>query len=130
LLWLVISAYMLESINNLPPHVAGLHAFGNVSEADYEAAVIALIEKVLKRNSKVHFVLVLETEIKNFVSGVWCGNVKIGFKYFFKWGHVALVTDQKGILGYSDLFKYVIPGKFQYFPLSRLDQAIQWVSIR
>jgi len=121
---------MLVPINNLPVHVAGLHAFNDVSEAEYEMALIALIEDILKRSRKVNFVLVLETEIKNFVSGAWCGNVKIGMKYFFKWGRVALVTDQKGILGYSDLFKYVIPGKFKYFQLDQLDQAVRWVSIR
>jgi hypothetical protein len=54
--------------------------------------------------------------------------VKIGLKYFFKWGRVAIVTDQKGILGYSDLFKYIVPGKFKKFALDDLDKALRWVS--
>jgi len=119
---------MLRLIPDLPPHVAGLHAFGEVSETEYEEALIRIISEQLSRNRRINFVLILETNIKNFVSGAWCGNVKIGFKYFFDWGRVGLVTDQKGILGYSDLFKYIIPGKFKYFPLDNLAEAIKWAS--
>ncbi len=121
---------MLQPIPDLPSHVAGLHAFGEVSETEYEEALILILNELLLRNNKLNFVLILETNIKNFVSGAWCGNVKIGFKYFFDWGRVALVTDQKGILGYSDLFKYIIPGKFKYFPLDNLAEAIKWSSIK
>jgi len=121
---------MLRLIPDLPPHVAGLHAFSEVSETEYEDALIRIISEQLSRNHKINFVLILETNIKNFVSGAWCGNTKIGLKYFFDWGRVALVTDQKGILGYSDLFKYIIPGKFKYFPLDDLADGIKWASIK
>ena len=119
---------MLQLINDLPPHVVGIHAFAEVAEAEYENTLIPLLDDLLKRNKKLNFVLVVETDIKNFASGAWCGNVKIGFKYFFKWHKVAIVTDQKRILGYSDLFKYLIPGKFKKFPLDKLDTALIWVA--
>ena len=119
---------MLQPIPGLPQHVAGLHAFHEVTETEYEEALIPVMDELLEHTRKINFVLVLETNIKNFASGAWCGNIKIGFKYFFDWGRVALVTDQKGILGYSDLFKYIIPGKFRYFPLDQLAEAIRWVS--
>ena len=121
---------MLRPIPDLPLHVAGLHAFGEVSETEYEEALTKIIGEQLSHDHKINFVLILETNIKNFVSGAWCGNIKIGFKYFFNWGRVSLVTDQKGILGYSDLFKYVIPGKFKYFPLDNLAEAIKWSSTK
>lgn len=121
---------MLQLINDLPLHVAGLHAFAEVTETEYEDALISIIDELLEKNKKVNFVLVLETDIKNFAGGAWCGNIKIGFKYFFNWGRVALVTDQKSVLGYSDLFKYIIPGQFQYFPLDQLGTAIRWVSAK
>lgn len=121
---------MLRLIPDLPLHVAGLHASGEVSETEYEEILIRIISEQLAHNRKINVVLILETNIKNFVSGAWCGNVKIGFKYFFNWGRVGLVTDQKGTLGYSDMFKYVIPGKFKYFPLDNLSDAIKWASIK
>lgn len=121
---------MLEPINNLPPHVAGLHAYGNVTEIEYENTLSVIMDNLLQRSRKINFVLVLETDIKNFKSGAWCGNIKIGFKYFFKWASVAIVTDQKSVLGYSDLFKYILPGKFRTFRLDSLDEAIRWISVR
>ena len=87
-----------------------------------------MLSHQLATNRKINFILVLETDIKNFASGAWCGHVKIGLKYFFQWGRVAIVSDQKGVLGYSDLFNYIIPGKFSRFPLIQLDKAIRWVS--
>jgi hypothetical protein len=119
---------MLQLINDLPPHVVGIHAFADVTKVEYENALIPLLDAFLKKSMKINFILVLETDIKNFEPGMWCGNVKIGLRYFFKWGKLAVVTDQKGVCGYSDLFKYVIPGKFKSFPLDQIDTAIRWVS--
>jgi hypothetical protein len=119
---------MLQLINDLPPHIAGIHAYADVTEFEYKDALIPLIEDLVKRNKKVNFILVLETDIENFAAGAWCGNRKIGFKYFFKWNRIAIVTDQKTVPAYSDLFKYIIPGKFKKFPLDELDKAIRWVS--
>ena len=49
-------------------------------------------------------------------------------KYFFKWGKLAIVTDDDTVCGFSDLFKYVIPGKFRSFPLDQIEKALRWVS--
>jgi len=124
----LIVQIMLQLINNLPAHVVGLHAFETVTEIEYKDALIPLLENLLKSNKRINFVLVLETDIVNFASGIWCGNVKIGLRFFFRWNKVAIVTDQKKVLGYSDLFKYLIPGKFRNFRLDELDKAIRWVS--
>ena len=122
--------FMLELINNLPLHVAGIHAFADVTRKEYEAFLKQLLRSFLKKNKKINFVLVLETDIEDFEPGMWCGNAKIGLQYFFKWNKVAIVTDQKSVPGYSDLFKYIIPGKFMRFPLDDLDKALIWVAER
>src|ERR1700733_6985919 len=102
---------MLQFINDLPPYVAGIHAFADVTEKEYADALMSLLDDLLKKGRKINFILVLETDIKNFAPGMWCGNVKIGLKYFFRWNKVAMVSDLKDLLGFSDLFRYVIPGK-------------------
>ena len=33
---------MLQLINDLPPHVAGIHAFADVTETEYEEALIPI----------------------------------------------------------------------------------------
>jgi hypothetical protein len=119
---------MLKLISDLPTHVLGIHANIEVTEQEYTDTLVRLIDEHIKKNKKINFILVLETNIKNFAAGKWCGNVRIGLKYFFKWRKVAIVSDKRGIYGYSDLFKYIIPGKFRNFPLAKMDEAIIWVS--
>ena len=119
---------MLQLINDLPPHVVGVHAFADVSETEYLAALSPLFETAVRKNRKINFVLILETEIENFRSSAWCGNTKLGLKYFFRWNRVAIVTDQQCVSGYNDLFRWLIPGKFRNFRLDDLHTAIRWVS--
>jgi len=119
---------MLRLIHYLPQHVTGVHAFDKVNDTEYENALDNLFDSVLKRHRKINFLLVLETEIKNFSPGKWCGNIKLGLKYFFRWNKVVVVSDQRGVRGFSDLFRYILPGKFRSFPLDQLDQAVRWVA--
>jgi hypothetical protein len=119
---------MLRLIHYLPRHVTGVHAFDKVNETEYETALDELFESMLKRHNKINFLLILETEIKNFSPGKWCGNIKLGLKYFFRWNKVVVVSDQIGVHGFSDLFRYILPGKFRTFPLDQLDQAIRWIA--
>jgi hypothetical protein len=119
---------MVRVINNLPGHVAGVHAYADVDEKEYESTLDRLFNNFLTRHKKINFLLVLETEIKNFSPGKWCGNIKLGLKYFFRWNKVVLVTDKKYLRGFSDLFKYILPGKFRSFPLDELDTAIKWLA--
>ncbi len=118
---------MLQLINDLPPHVVGIHAFADVTETEYANALTPLLDDLLKKSRRINFILVLETDIKNFAPGMWCGNVKICLKHFFRWNKVAMVSDQKDLRGFSDLFRYIIPGKFENFPLDQIDKAIRWV---
>jgi hypothetical protein len=119
---------MVRVINNLPGHVAGVHAYADVDEQEYESTLERLFNNFLAQHKKINFLLVLETEIKNFSPGKWCGNIRLGLKYFFKWNKVVLVTDKKYLHGFSDLFKYILPGKFRSFSLDELDRAIRWVA--
>ena len=119
---------MLKLINDLPQHTIGIHAYGDVTVTEYEEELIPLLDAQVKKSKSINYILVLETNIKNFDPGLWCGSARLGLKYFFNWNKVAMVSDQKGLLGYSDLFKYILPGKFKNFPLDQLDQAIRWVS--
>ena len=122
---------MIKIINDLPPHVAGLHAFGEVTREEYEKALLPLLSNLRKTTGgRINLILVLESNIKNFASGKWCGNVKIGLKYFFKWNRLVIVSDEKDMSGFSDFFKYLIPGKYESFPLDQLEIAVRWVSVK
>ncbi|SEP33854.1 STAS/SEC14 domain-containing protein [Mucilaginibacter sp. OK283] len=119
---------MLTHLSYLPQHVLGLHATGEITNADYEKALEPLLDEHIKQHGKINFILVLETDIKDFDAGAWCGNIGIGLKYFTKWNKLAIVTDKEGVREFSHLFKYILPGKYKGYPLNELNEAVKWIA--
>ena len=72
--------------------------------------------------------MVLETGIGNFTLGAWMEDAKVGLKHFTKWKRMAIVTNQKGVERFSDLFGIAVPGSSRGFSLDELDEAVEWVS--
>jgi len=120
---------MLQYIKGLPPHVVGIHAIGDVTKEDVEKVLMPRIEELVQRQGEINYLLVLETNIQNFTLGaMWVNDVKVGLKNFTKWNKIAVVSDQKVIEWFSDIFKFFIPGNSKGFPLSELDAAVTWIS--
>jgi len=119
---------MLRYIKDLPDHVIGIHAAGEVSKDDYEKVLIPRLEELVARQGEINYLLVLETDIGNFTAGAWWDDFKLGLKHFSRWNKIAVVTDQKLVEWFSDAFRLFIPGKSKGFPMAELDAAIDWVS--
>jgi hypothetical protein len=119
---------MLRYIKDLPEHVIGIHAVGEVSKEDYEKVFIPRLEELVARQGEINYLLILETDIGNFTAGAWWDDFTVGLKHFKQWSKVAIVTDQKAVEWLSDVFTAFIPGKSKGFPMAQLDAAIKWVS--
>jgi hypothetical protein len=119
---------MLQFINDLPDYVVGIHAIGEVTKEDYEKVLLPRINDLVKRQGEINYLLVLETDVKNFSAGSWWEDLKLGLKNFKKWNKIAVVTDQKSVEWFSDIFRFFIIGKSKGFRLIELDKAIQWIS--
>ena len=119
---------MLQFINDLEPHVVGIHAIGEVTKADIETVLMPRIDELVQRQGEINYLLVLETDVQNFTAGAWWGDLKVGLKNFTKWNRIAVVCDQKGVEWFSDAFRFFIPGKSKGFALAQLDEAVKWVS--
>jgi hypothetical protein len=119
---------MLQFINDLPDYVVGIHAIGEVTKEDYERVLLPRIDDLVKRQGEINYLLVLETDVKNFSAGSWLEDLKLGLKNFTKWNKIAVVTDQKSVEWFSDIFRFFIPGKSKGFRLIELDKAIRWIS--
>ncbi|WP_461452051.1 SpoIIAA family protein [Mucilaginibacter sp.] len=120
---------MLQFINDLPAHVVGIHAIGDVTKDDYEKVLLPRIDALVKEQGEINYLLVLETDVSNFSIAAWWEDLKLGFKNFTKWNRIAIVSDQKGVEWFSDAFRIMIPGKSKGFPLSELQDAVTWVSV-
>lgn len=119
---------MLQFIKDLPDHVVGIRATGEVNKEDYERVLIPRMEELAKRQGGIDYLLVLETDVQNFSAAAWFEDLKLGLKNFSKWRKVAIVTDQKGVEWLTDISRHFIPGESRGYKLSELDEAIAWVS--
>lgn len=121
---------MLQFINDLEPHVVGIHAIGEVTKEDVEGVLMPKIDELVQRQGEINYLLVLETDVKNWTAGAWWNDIKLGLKNFTKWNKVAVVTDQKGVEWFSDAFRFFIPGKSKGFSLDQLDEAVAWINAK
>ncbi len=57
---------MLYLINDLPAHVIGIHATGKVTRIDYETILLPRLDAMVKQQSKINYIFILETNRPNF----------------------------------------------------------------
>jgi hypothetical protein len=118
---------MLQFIKDLPEGVVGIRATGEVTGEDYEKGLIPKMEEFVARQGKVNYLLVLETDLRNFKASAWWEDFKLSLKNFTHWKKVAVVSDQKSIEWISDFFRHLIPGESRGYALSELEDAVRWV---
>jgi len=121
---------MLQFIKDLPSHVAGVHATGEVGDEDFEQVLVPLLNELVNSHRKINFLLVLDTNVSNFTWAALWKDLKLGLKHYMQWKRIAIVTDQKGVELISDIFRFIMPGESRGFPLDKLDEAVRWVSTR
>ena len=119
---------MIEKINGIPDFVAGFNATGKVTKEDYTDVVIPELEQKLQTHGHIHFLLVLNTEARNFTAGAWMNDALIGIKHLSKCKKIAIVSDQKGFEKITDILSPIMPGESKGFSLAELEDAKAWVS--
>jgi hypothetical protein len=134
MVWLLVLLiklkHMLQFINDLEPHVVGVHAIGEVTKDDLEKVLLPRIDELAARQGEINYLLVLETDVQNWTAGAWWNDIKLGLKNFTKWNKIAVVSDQKGVQWFTDAFRLFVPGKSKGFSLAQLEEAIKWVTAK
>lgn len=121
---------MLILIPNLPDHVFGVKAVGEVTAEDLKSVLLPGLEVIKAKYGEIHYMLVLETKVENFTAGAWFQDMVAGLKHLTAWKKMAIVTDQKAVEKFTDAFSYVTPGEAKGFSLAELKAAIDWVSLK
>lgn len=119
---------MLQIINHLPSNVVGVRATGEVTREDMEQVLLPAISQLAERENKINYLLVLDTGVQNFTLAAWWNDLKLGLKNFTKWNRIAVVSEQKGVEWFTDLFRFAIPGKSKGFTHEQLAESTVWVS--
>lgn len=121
---------MLTKIENLPPHIFGVKATGEVTEVDLKEILLPGLQAVADEFGAIYYLLVLDTKVEQFTAGAWIQDMIAGLKHFTKWKKMAVVTDQKAVRTFTDLFSYVSPGAAKGYTMAELDEAITWLSLK
>lgn len=118
---------MIRQIENTQSDVVAFEAEGEITEPDFKDVVMPAVEKVVKEHDELNYLLLLNTELKNFSMQAWMQDALLGLKNITKWRRVAIVTDNQYIRKFTDGFSYFVPGEFKGFDKANLPEALTWV---
>lgn len=106
--------------------MVGFVASDEITKEDFDNVVLPAVNELVKRTDKLNYLLIVDTQLKNFTLGAWLKDAMLGLNNLTKWNRAAIVTDSEGIQGFTQLFSKVMPGEFKAFNHSELDEAICW----
>ena len=118
---------MLKKIEHLPENVLGIRASGKVTSRDMEQVLLPELDALANRTGQLNYLLVLENQVQDFTAGAWWKDMIAGLKHFTDWNRIAVVTDQKAVEFFTDLFELAIPGRSKGFRPEQLDDAMHWI---
>jgi len=119
---------MLEIIRNLPSHVLGIKAIGQVTAEDLKTVLHPALNEQVEKFDAINYLLVLDTSVKNFTTGAWLQDMKAGLQNLSKWNKIAVVTDEIVVEKFTDLFTIAVPGKSRGFKHVEMEEAKAWIS--
>ena len=119
---------MLVKIADLPAHVFGVTANGAITAHDIETVLLPGLQRLVEDYDEIYYLLVLDTDVKNFSSGALMQDMKLGIKHFIKWKKIAVVTEQSAVAKFTDFFSALVPGESKGYNEDQLADAIEWIS--
>ena len=119
---------MLSIIPDLPQNVVGVKATGEVTSQDFNAVVMPAVDALASSADKINYLLYLDTDLSKFTAGAWAKDAILGLQHLFNWNRVAVVSDNKGVEKFTDIFSYAVPGEYKGFSAAEYEQAVQWVA--
>ncbi len=118
---------MINLLPNLPDHVVGFVAAGEVTAGDYETVVIPAIESTLEKHGHASILYHLGPAFTGFTSGAMWDDMKLGMAHLKAWDRIAVVTDVDWVAGAMRVFRFVVPCPVRVFANREFDQAVRWL---
>ena len=119
---------MITLLTDAPSNVVAFRATGEVTKDDYDKVVIPAIDALVAKQDSINFLLIVDTAMKNFTIGALLKDLGVGLKHFTKWHKMAIVSEEAGVIKFTDYFSYIAPGEAMGFNHNQLDVAKEWVS--
>ncbi|WP_145854409.1 SpoIIAA family protein [Pedobacter suwonensis] len=119
---------MLTEITGLPDHIFGVRATGEVTSDDIKSVLLTGLQRTARRFKEIRYLLVLETDVKNFTAGAWAQDIKAGLQNFSKWKKIAVVSAEKGVEWFTDVFTIATHGQSKGFKPEEIEEAKAWLN--
>jgi hypothetical protein len=108
-------------------NIVAFRALAEVTTEDFLNVVLPAVEHLVKQTNEINFLLVLDTDVEKFTSGVWLQDALMGLKHLGKWNRAAIISDSEEIISFTNGFSYVVPGEFHGFKKEAFNKALNWV---
>ncbi len=118
----------IEMIPDLPEHVVGFVARGEVTKEDYTEVLEPAITDALGSTDKINLLYVLGGEFTGYSGGAMWEDGKVGTRYLSHWERIAVVSDTKWVRDTVGVFGHLLPGRIKVFSLDEEPAARTWVS--
>jgi hypothetical protein len=119
---------MMELLDDLPDHVVGVRAIGEVDDDDYEDVLVPAIEDRLTRHDKIRLLYVLGEEFTGYDHDAMWDDTKLGLKTFSSYDRMAVVTDATWVRRSVKAFGWLIPGEVRVFHTDGIAAARTWIT--
>ena len=119
---------MIELIDDLPDHVVGLTATGQVSGEDYQDVLIPAVERKLEKFAQIDLLYHLDADFKRFTTTALWDDAKVGLHHLNRFKRVAVVSDVGWINNMAKGIGLVAPAEIRVFPSAELAAARTWIS--
>jgi hypothetical protein len=118
---------MIQKISGLADNVAGFRAGGVVNKDDYDKVIYPEVKRIAEKSGELNFLMVMDTDMKNFTWGAWVDDALLGLKHLTKWHRIAFVADSDTVNKVGRFMNRIAPGEYKGFAKANEAEAINWV---
>jgi hypothetical protein len=122
---------MVEALTDMPVGTLGFRLGGRVDAEDYRDLLIPALRGAVESGS-VRALFVIGPEYEGFDLGAVKQDLKglapLALEHRGAWRRLVVVTDVEWIANAVELFRWLMPGEVEVFPLDALARAKLWVA--
>ncbi|OLL72380.1 hypothetical protein Ae168Ps1_0758 [Pseudonocardia sp. Ae168_Ps1] len=118
---------MITRIDGLPEGVDGVRASGTISRADYEAAVVPLLDSAAAAGRRLRVLVVLDDAFDGITPDAMWEDVTLGLRALPLFDGCAVVSDREAVRVACRVAAVLTPYSLAVFPESQQDRAVAWL---
>ncbi len=119
---------MMTLLPNLPDHIVGVSASGQIGAKDYETVLAPAIDAALQKHKRIRVLYLLNKDFEGFTAGAMWDDAKLGLAHLQAWERIAVVTDVHWVANAARMFAFLLPGLVKVFSNEQQSDATEWIA--